>query len=147
MFEPKENEWVADYLIRVFSLFSEARNGEEGWNEVRQFVKDLVGALKSVAPIGHAISEACPGSQVILAAAMHIITVCQRVTEEYDLVESVFKVVGEFTKRLSILEEGLPKNEEYHYQVVGVFRSILIRILRQDRAIHQHRIETETQAR
>jgi hypothetical protein len=52
-------------------------------------------------------------------------TASKHVSDDYDMIESFFKVMQVFLERLSLLEDKIPPQEAFQRPLVKVFSSLL----------------------
>ncbi|KAJ4316346.1 hypothetical protein N0V94_005484 [Neodidymelliopsis sp. IMI 364377] len=74
------------------------------------------------------VDAACiafPPSSVILAAFTFVMTASKHVSDDYDMIESFFNIMQAFLRRLSLLENQIPKEDAFQKSLVEVFSSLL----------------------
>jgi hypothetical protein len=64
-------------------------------------------------------------SSAILTAFTFVMTASKHVSDDYDMIESFFKVMQVFLERLSLLEDKIPPQEAFQRPLVKVFSSLL----------------------
>ncbi|KAL8393203.1 hypothetical protein RB595_003124 [Gaeumannomyces hyphopodioides] len=125
--ERDSGETLAEFLTNQCTNFGAARDSGRKRDRARRMLTKIAGPLSMLAPVaGNAASAAFPAASVLVVAFTHIIGTCNRMSEDFDSVETLFNVLGMFVERLQILADKLiPDEEGYQKQVTHVFCSIL----------------------
>ena len=111
---------------RQLTTFAIFRHNKEKLDKFRTLISRNADIIQRIATsVVDAACAAFPPSSAILTAFTFVMTASKHVSDDYDMIESFFKVMQVFLERLSLLEDKIPPQEAFQRPLVKVFSSLL----------------------
>lgn len=115
-----------EHQERQLASFAVFRHNKGKLDKFRTLISRNADIIQRIATsVVDAACAAFPPSSAILTAFTFVMTASQHVSDDYDMIESFFKVMQVFLERLSLLEDKIPPQEAFQRPLVKVFSSLL----------------------
>jgi hypothetical protein len=111
---------------RQMSRFNEFRHDKSKLDRFRSRLAANSAIIKSVAAnVSNAASAAFPPSAVILTAFNYVMGAAKAVSDDFNTIVAFFDIMDAFLRRVSLLEERMPGEQQFKRFLMNVFSALL----------------------